>query len=444
MLFPQSLQRLICTGIALLAMPAAFAETVFHQLDNGMKVIIAEDHRAPVVLTQLWYKIGSIDEVPGKTGLSHALEHMMFKGTHTVPAGEYSSRISALGGEDNAYTSPEETVYHVNIAAQHLPTVLRLEADRMANLNFSDAAFRNEMKVIREERRQTVDDSPNNALYEKLLGIAWQKSANRTHTIGIMRDLHHLKPNDLRQWYKKWYAPNNATLVIVGDVNAAATLKTAAKLFGGIPAKTLPARNNLTEKAEREPVTAQTTSAMTRQPIIALSYRVPKLEKSAGNMPYALDVLSDILGGNSSSRLDKNLVRGKQVALNADVGYDLFNREMPLFSIMAMPNDGVSEQSLLAAIRAEIKDIADNGVGSEELKRVKTRMEASEIYARDSMVSQASLMGLLETRGFKYSDEAAIRRRLRQVSAADVRAAAKLLTDSRSSVVTVRPETARP
>ena len=228
------------------------------------------------------------------------------------------------------------------------------------------------------------------------------------------------------------------------DVDAAATLKTAAKLFGGIPAKTLPARNNLTEKAEREPVTAQTTSAMTRQPIIALSYRVPKLEKSAGNMPYALDVLSDILGGNSSSRLDKNLVRGKQLALNADVGYDLFNREMPLFSIMAMPNDGISEQSLLAAIRAEIKDIADNGVGSEELKRVKTRMEASEIYARDSMVSQASLMGLLETRGFKYSDEAAIRRRLRQVSATDVQAAAKLLTDSRSSVVTVRPETARP
>lgn len=436
-------RRILLLALSLAAVPV-WAKTLSQTLPNGLKVIVKEDRRAPVAVSQIWYKVGSIDEQTGKTGLSHALEHMMFKGTPSVPSGEFNRRIAELGGQNNAYTNRSETVYYENIASAKLPEVLKLEADRMQNLNFSDKDFANEMNVIREERRQRTEDNPSGKLWEHVYLNSFTVPALRAPIIGYMDDLHTLKADDLRAWYKQWYAPNNATLVIVGDVNAAATLKTAAKLFGGIPAKTLPARNNLTEKAEREPVTAQTTSAMTRQPIIALSYRVPKLEKSAGNMPYALDVLSDILGGNSSSRLDKNLVRGKQVALNADVGYDLFNREMPLFSIMAMPNDGVSEQSLLAAIRAEIKDIADNGVGSEELKRVKTRMEASEIYARDSMVSQASLMGLLETRGFKYSDEAAIRRRLRQVSAADVRAAAKLLTDSRSSVVTVRPETARP
>ncbi|WII90381.1 pitrilysin family protein [Kingella negevensis] len=191
--------------------------TTSRTLANSLKVIVQEDHRAPVVMTQLWYKVGSSDEMAGKTGLSHALEHMMFKGTKTVPAGEYVKRISALGGSNNAYTTTEETVYHVTIAAQHLPKVLELEADRMENLNFSDTVFNNEMKVIREERHQRIDDNPDGMLYAELLNTAWTKSPNRTSVIGKMADLHKLKPNDLRQWYRRWYAPNNAVLVVVGD-----------------------------------------------------------------------------------------------------------------------------------------------------------------------------------------------------------------------------------
>ena len=175
-------------------------------LANGLRVIVKEDHRAPVAMIMLWYKVGSADEIAGKTGLSHALEHMMFKGTQTVPAGEYARRISALGGNNNAYTTNEETVYHVNIAAEHLPRVLELEADRMANLNFSDSVFTNEMKVIREERHQRIEDNPQGLLYEELMHQAWQKSPNRTSVIGKMADLHKLTPNDLRQWYKKWWA----------------------------------------------------------------------------------------------------------------------------------------------------------------------------------------------------------------------------------------------
>ena len=214
------LRKILFPALLAAAFPALAAPADTHErvLPNGLRVIVKEDHRAPVVTAQVSYKIGSADEIAGKTGLSHALEHMMFKGTKTVPAGEYTRRISALGGQDNAYTSKERTVYFVKIAAQHLPEVLKLEADRMANLNFSNDVFNNEMKVIREERRERTEDSPEGRLYENMIGRAWQKSPNKTGVIGTMKDLHALKADDLRRWYKQWYAPNNATLVVVGDV----------------------------------------------------------------------------------------------------------------------------------------------------------------------------------------------------------------------------------
>lgn len=435
------LRKIVWLATLAVAAPV-WAQTLSQTLPNGLKVIVKEDRRAPVAVSQLWYKVGSVDEQPGKSGLSHALEHMMFKGTPSVPSGEFNRRISALGGTLNAYTNRSETVYYENIAAANLPEVLKLEADRMQNLNFSDNDFTNEMSVIREERRQRTEDTAAGKMWEHVFLNSFTKPSMRASVIGYMDDLHTLKADDLRDWYRQYYAPNNATLVIVGDVDAKQTLQTAARLFGGIPAKTLPPRNDLSEPVEREPVFAETESAVTRQPLVALSYRVPALQKISDTMPYALDVLSEILSGNSSSRLDKNLVRGKQTALSVGVSYDILSREMPLFSVFAMPDNGVGEQDLLAAMRAEIRDIADKGVGKDELKRVKTRMMSSEIYARDSMTSQASLMGRLETRGFRYSDEAEIRRRLQQVTAAQVQAAAKLLTDNRSSVVVVKPQTA--
>ncbi len=435
------LRKTVWLAVLAIAVPV-WAQTLSQTLPNGLKVIVKEDKRAPVAVSQLWYKVGSVDEKPGKSGLSHALEHMMFKGTPSVPAGEFNRRISALGGELNAYTNRSETVYYENISAANLPEVLKLEADRMQNLNFSDKDFINEMSVIREERRQRNEDTAAGKMWEHIFLNSFTKPSMRASVIGYMDDLHTLKADDLRDWYRRFYAPNNATLVIVGDVDAKQTIQTASKLFGSIPAKNLPPRNDLSEPVEREPVFAETTSAVTRQPLVALSYRVPALQNISDTLPYALDVLSDILSGNSSSRLDKNLVRGKQTALSVGVDYDILSREMPLFNVVAMPSNGVSEHDLLAAMRAEIQDIADNGVSKNELRRVKTRMMSSEIYARDSMTAQASLMGRLETRGFRYSDEAEIRRRLQKVTSADVQAAAKLLTDKRSSVVVVKPQTA--
>lgn len=436
--------RLILPAALLAAAPLSWAQTLSQTLPNGLKVIVKEDRRAPVAVSQLWYKVGSIDEKAGKSGLSHALEHMMFKGTPSVPSGEFSRRVSALGGRNNAYTNRSETVYYENIAAANLPQVLALEADRMQHLNFSDKDFANEMNVIREERRQRTEDTAGGKLWEHILLNSFSLPSMRASVIGYMDDLHTLKADDLRNWYRQYYEPDNATLVVVGDVDAKQTLQTAAKLFGAIPRKPQPPRNDLTEPAERAAATfAETTSAVTRQPLLSLNFRVPALKNVASDrLPYALDVLSDILSGNSSSRFDKNLVRGKQSALSVSANYDLLSREMPLFSIIAMPSENSGTDALLADIRAQIADIAVHGVGREELARVKTLAQAAEIYARDSMTERASLIGRLETRGFRYTDEAEIRRRLQAVTADDVRAAAKLLTDKRLSVVVVKPQTA--
>ena len=198
---------------------ATFAQTLSQTLPNGLKIIVKEDRRAPVAVSQIWYKVGSVDEKPGKSGLSHALEHMMFKGTPSVPSGEYSSRIARLGGDDNAYTNRSETVYYANIASANLPEVLKLEADRMHNLNFSDKEFATEMNVIREERRQRTEDDAGGKMWEQIYLNSFTLPSMKASIIGYMEDLHTLRADDLRAWYKQFYAPNNAVLVIVGDVD---------------------------------------------------------------------------------------------------------------------------------------------------------------------------------------------------------------------------------
>ena len=420
--------------------PAPSIATHERVLPNGLRVIVKEDHRAPVAMIMLWYKVGSSDEVAGKTGLSHALEHMMFKGTQAVPAGKYAEIISALGGNNNAYTTDEETVYHVNIAAEHLPKVLELEADRMANLNFSDSVFTNERKVIREERRQHIEDNPQGLLYEEVMQQAWQKSPNRTSVIGKMADLHKLTPNDLRQWYKKWYAPNNATLVIVGDVQPETAFAQAEQYFGSLKKRPLPARQNISEPLSRGKAVQSSIRGNTKQPLITIAYRVPHLTALGEKLPYALDMLTNVLDGHNAARLSKNLLRGKQIAQNIDTGYSLLARSPQLWGINASPAANVSTGSLKTAIEAEITDIAEHGISEEELNRARSIEHAKTIFARDSINACANLIGSLQIAGFSWRDEAEIRRRIQAVSAADVQAAAKLLTKDRQIYVELLPD----
>lgn len=433
------LRQTLFAAILWSAMMPSWAQTLKETLPNGLHVIVREDHRAPVVMSQIWYKVGAIDEKVGKSGLSHALEHMMFKGTHNIPSGEFSRRVSAMGGTLNAYTSATETVYHENAAKIHLPTLLEMEADRMVNLNFSNQDFINEMKVIREERRQVVDNNPTGNMYEQMLYRAYDKPANRTAVIGHMRDLHRLTANDLRQWYKQWYAPNNATIVIVGDVDAQQTLELVKQKFGHIPAKKLPERNNVTEKQNKKPVSAH-AFGNTQQPMMLLAYRVPTLKKDEEDgMPYALDMLTTILDGHSAARLESRLVRGKQLALETHVNYTMIDRQPQLLQITAMPREGVSTAKLKAAIEAEIANIVQNGVSEPELQRARRIQETTAIFHRDSMANEAGLIGMLETNGFQYDDEARIRERLQHVTAAEIQAAARLLTPQREVFITLYP-----
>lgn len=430
------LRPLTFLTLATLSLPLA-AETLKHTLANGMTVIIKEDKRAPVAVSRLWYRVGSIDEQPGKTGLSHALEHMMFKGTQSVPAGEFSRRIAALGGQDNAYTSRDSTVYVTDIAVRNLPEVLKLEGDRMANLNFSDRDFANEMNVIKEERRMRSEDDPGGKLWENLNLAAYRLPNLRAPVIGYRADLDQLTAADLRDWYRRWYAPNNATLIIVGDVNARQTLKTVEQHFGSLPKSTIGSRNQLEDSGSQ--ATESTSEALTAQPLFALAWQVPSLKKMDEKMPYALDVLSDILSGDSSSRFDKNLIRGKEKALGINVSCDLLSRETPLLTISGLPAAGTDTRELVALVHQQIADIAKNGVSRQELQRIRRRSEAQEIYARDSMTHQAALIGMLEANGFSYRDEAEIRRRLAAVTAAEVQAAARLLQADKQTLAIVNP-----
>ncbi|UOP04624.1 M16 family metallopeptidase [Conchiformibius kuhniae] len=428
------MKKSILTAVLLLAAALpAWAHTVRETLANGMTVVVREDKRAPVATVQLWYKVGSIDEHAGKSGLSHALEHMMFKGTPAVPSGEFARRISAMGGNNNAYTANGETVYHQTVAKQHLPEVLRLEADRMRNLNFSDTEFTNEMKVIREERRERIDDNPMGSLYEQLQLRAFDKPANRTTVIGTMADLHTLTANDLRRWYAQWYAPNNALLVIVGDVDAHSTIAEVKRHFAGIAPRPLPARHQLDEAQIRQATSARTTGN-TKQPMFMLGYRVPHLHQLDDKLPYALSMLTDILDGHTAARFDKHLIRGQQLALEIATSYSVFGRQPQLLTIAAMPSERATVTRLRQAIEAQIADIAANGVGEDELQRARIREESAAVYARDSIEGQAGLIATLEHHGFNHADEHEIRQRIAAVTSADIQAAAKLLTDPRRQV----------
>ena len=422
----------------LVASSPAWAETLSHTLLNGMKVIIKEDKRAPVAVSRIHYNVGSADEEQGKTGLSHALEHLMFKGTSKVPSGEFSRRVSSLGGSDNAYTKNTATVYFETVAAKNLPEVLKMEADRMVNLNFSDKDFLNEMSVIREERRLRTEDSPSGALYEKLLDSMYQKHYNRAPVIGQMADLNTLKAIDLRRWYQQWYVPNNATLVVVGDVNATETLKTVTQLFGGLKAKPLPQRRDLNE-APRSQAATVSIEHNTRQPMFMSLYNVPKLTKINDAEPYALDMLSTVLSGNSSSRYSKKLLRGEAVALSANTYYSGLGRDNGMFGITGMPAEGVSVEKLHNMMLDEIRHIAKEGVPEAELEIIRRQYITEKIYEKDSIANQADLILTLESAGLSYRDEDEIERRNLAVTSQAIQDAAKTVLNGFATTGIVNP-----
>ena len=420
---------------------AAQAEVFERTLANGLKVVVKEDHRAPVVVQQIWYKAGSMDESTGTTGVAHVLEHMMFKGTKAVPAGEFSKRIAAAGARENAFTSTDYTAYFQQLHKSQLPLAMKLESDRMQNLNLTAKEFSKEIKVVMEERRMRTDDEPQSLMNEIMMSTIYQEHPYHNPVIGWMSDLQVLTVNDAKVWYNRWYAPNNATLVIAGDVKPGEVFALAQRYYGAIPKHVLPARRNYTEP-QQVGIKRLVVKAPAKLPQLVMAYHTPTLKNPRQDWkPYALDMLAGVLDGNESARLNKHLVREQQVASAAGASYDSTSRGPSLFTLDATPSTGKTVQDVEAALREEIALLVKDGVSEDELKRVKAQVMAGEVYKRDSVFYQAMQIGQLESIGLGYQAIPVMLEKLQAVTAEQVQQVAKeFLQDDNLTVAVLDPQ----
>jgi len=419
----------------------AQAEVFEATLSNGLKVIVKEDHRAPVVVQQIWYRAGSVDELTGTTGIAHVLEHMMFKGTRDVPPGEFSKRIAAAGGRENAFTSRDYTAYFQQLHKSQLPLAMELESDRMRNLKLSAEEFAKEVKVVMEERRMRTDDEPQSLLYEKVMATAYQEHPYRHPVIGWMSDLEALAVKDAQDWYTQWYAPNNATLVIAGDVTASDVFALAENYYGSIPKMELPKRRNFTEPPQIG-IKRLAMKAPAELSQLVMSYHTPTVKDIGKDWkPYALSILAGVMDGNQSARLNKHLVREQQIASSAGAGYDSTSRGPSLFFIEATPSAGRTVEEIEVALRQEIDKLVKDGISPDELKRVKTQVTASEVYKLDSLFYQAMQIGQMESIGLGHQAIPMMLEKLQLVSAEQVQQVAKeFLNDDNLTVAVLDPQ----
>jgi len=410
-------------------------------LANGLTVLVKEDHRSPVVVSMLWYRAGSMDEVSGTTGVAHMLEHMMFKGTKKLPAGEFSRTIARAGGRENAFTSRDYTAYYQQLHKSRLPLALELEADRMVNLVFAEEEFNREKQVVMEERRMRTDDNPHALLHEQLMASVYTSHPYRFPVVGWMNDLRNMRLDDARAWYGNWYAPNNATLVVAGDVVPEEVFALAEKTLGALPSRALPVRKPALEPPQLG-IKRLTVKAPAELPYLAMAYRTPALrDVEADWEPYALFVLNGILDGSDASRLNRELVRNARVANSANSSYDLINRGPSLFFLDGVPAEGKTVADLEAALREQIRLVVDKGISDEEMRRVKAQVTASQVYARDSVYYQAMRMGMLQTVGLPPDSSDLQVKKLQSVTADQVREVArKYLVDDNLTVAVLDPQ----
>ena len=426
--------------ICLSSVSSSIASVHEKTLDNGLKVIVKEDHRAPVATAQVWYRVGSASEYSGITGVSHVLEHMMFKGTPKYPLGEFSQILASVGARDNAFTGRDYTAYYQLLDVAKLSTSFALESDRMAHLTLDEQEFVKEIEVVKEERRLRTEDNPNALTYEQLNASAYNSSPYQNPVIGWMDDLNAMRVSDLRAWYQKWYAPNNATLVVVGDVNPAQVFSLAEKYYGDIPARQMPALKPRLEPGQAGERRVR-VKAVAKLPYMIIGYKVPSLKTAEDdNEAYALHVLAGILDAGRSSRLSRHLVREQEVAASAGAGYDLYAARNNLFLFDGTPNTGNTLEQLEAAINNEIEKLKADPVSQAELKRVKSQVIASEVYQQDSVQRQAYLIGSLEAAGLGWQTMRDYADNVKTIMPEDIRRAAKkYFINERKTVAILTP-----
>lgn len=415
------LLALLAPGLIAAAQANPFETT----LKNGLRVIVKEDHRAPTAVQMVWYRIGSIDEVDGRSGVAHVLEHMMFKGTPSVGPGEFNRRVAAAGGRDNAFTSRDYTAYFQQVPKEKLPEMMDLEADRMRHLNVDPKEFEQEIKVVMEERRMRTDDNPQSKLYEQANAVAFEAHPYRRPVIGWMSDLETMTAADAKDWYDRWYVPNNAYLIVVGDVDHDAVFKLAEKYYGPLQGRSLTPQKITTEPPQ-EGARRLVVKAPAELPMLMMGYKVPVIRDVAKDVdPFALEMLAAVLDGHEAARFGKRLIREQKIAVSTGVDYDSTARGPGMFFLQGSPSEGKTVAELEAALRAEIARVQKEGVSDSELKRAKAQVLAAQVYKLDSMFAQAMEIGQMEAAGLSYKDIDPAIERLQQVTAEQVQMVAK-------------------
>jgi zinc protease len=427
-----------------MAFPARANPFAF-DLPNGLRLIVKEDHRAPSVVQQVWYRVGSMDEVPGTTGVAHVLEHMMFKGTKRVAPEEFSRIIAEAGGRENAFTSTDYTVYFEQVHRDSLPLAMKLEADRMANLVILPEEFAREIKVVMEERRWRTEDAPRSLLEESLMSTAFSAHPYKSPVIGWMQDLQEMSWQDALAWYKRWYAPDNAVVVVVGDVDGKHALDLAKRYYGPLSKRPLPHRKIIEEPTQRG-IKHVVVKAPAELPFVRFLYKVPVLRDTTKDWePFALSLLAQLLGGDDAARLNQILVRDRRVATTASTEYEMVSRGPGMFLVEAAAAQGRSGDEIESAVRDAVRRVSTEGVSAEELQRAKVQRLAEIVYRRDSIFAEALEIGQLETSGLAFEDADRIPRGLKAITTDQIRAvAAKYLIDDNLTVAALDPQPLNP
>jgi zinc protease len=410
-------------------------------LPNGLRVIVKEDRRAPTAVHMVWYRTGSMDERDGVSGIAHVLEHLMFKGTKKTAPGEFNRRVAEAGGRDNAFTGNDYTAYFQIIPKTALPEMMRLEADRMHNLVFDPNEFAAEIKVVMEERRWRTDDNPEAKTHEALEATAFMVHPYRRPIVGWMDDLQAMRWQDARDWYRQWYAPNNAIVVVAGDVDHREVFALARTHYGAHKAMTIE-RPRLLKEPTQLGVRRVNIKAPAKLPYLLMAWKVPALkEVDKDHDVYALQMLAAVLDGHAAARLPRELVREQRIAQSAGASFDATVRGDSLFYLDGQPAEGHTVAELETALRASLARIQNEGISEIELERIKVQAIAAQTYKRDSLMGQAMEIGSLETIGFSWRDDARMLAHFKAVTAADVQAAArKYIADDTLTVATLDPQ----
>lgn len=404
-------------------------------LDNGLEVVVIPDHRAPVVTHMIWYKVGAADETWGKSGIAHFFEHLMFKGTKTHPAGEFSARVSEVGGQENAFTSYDYTAFYQQVTPDALPTMMAFEADRMRNLVLTDEVIEPERNVVLEERRSRVETNPDALLSEEINATLYQNHPYRVPVIGWMQEIEGLKRADLMAFYDAHYEPNNAVLVVAGDVDADTVRELAEKTYGKIErGPDLPPRTRPQEPEQNTARTVTLHDARVSVPKFERAWVVPSYESGEPGQAEALDLLAEILGGGVRSRLYQALVVKQGIAASAGASYQGTAVDPSSFTVYGTPRGDADIEDVRKAIVAEIARVAQDGVDKEELELAKARFVRSMIFARDSQSGMARIYGSTLATGGTIEDVREWPERIEAVTAQDIKKAAATYLDEDTSV----------